>query len=123
MVRMRITAILTMAVISIAAISGCTTQSPPILTPVPVEVPIATPVYCEAASLQKPALPIATLKAESPPADTLRAYAATVAVLKGAVQERDLVIAGCAAPVGNVESPATLELPAGAAPAARTSAK
>jgi len=107
--------LLTIAIITITAISGCATQSPPILTPVSVEVPIATPVYCEAYTLEKPALPIAALKAESPPADTIRAYAATVALLKGAVEERDLVIAGCAAPVGSAQTPSTLEIaPSGA---------
>jgi hypothetical protein len=80
-------------------LASCASTPPaPILTPIAVNVPIATPVYCPVVKLDKPALPISTLKADSPPADTVRAYAATVAILKGAVQERDSVIAGCTAP-------------------------
>jgi hypothetical protein len=81
------------------AVAGCATQAaPPILTPVEVRVPIATPVYCQVGKLDNPELPIRRLKADSDPDDTIRAYAATVAILKGAVRQRDLVIAGCAAP-------------------------
>jgi hypothetical protein len=76
-------------------------QAGPILTPLAVNVPIATPVYCAVAKLDKPTLPISTLKADSAPADTMRAYAATVAILKGAVQERDSVLAGCVAPASS----------------------
>jgi hypothetical protein len=86
------------SVICIGALWGCAAQPQPILTPVEVQVPIATPVYCEVSKLDKPALPIGALNAESPPADTIRAYAATVALLKGAVEERDLELAGCADP-------------------------
>jgi hypothetical protein len=81
------------------SIYGCAAEpAPPILTPVEVKLPIATPVYCEVGKLDKPALPIATLKVDSVPDDTIRAYAATVAILKGAVAQRDLMLAGCAAP-------------------------
>ena len=79
-------------------VSCTSTQPRPILTPVEVKVPVATPVYCSVAKLDKPALPLSALKADSAPADTMRAYAATVAVLKGAVRERDSMLAGCAAP-------------------------
>ena len=123
MVITRVKTLLTIAIISMTAISGCATQSQPILTPVSVEVPIATPVYCEASTLEKPALPIAALTPDSPPADTIRAYAATVALLKGAVEERDLVIAGCAAPVGNAQTPSTLEIAPSGAVGSGTSAK
>ena len=86
----------------LASISGCATEQPqPILTPVEVKVPVATPVYCKVAKLDKPELPISALKTESAPDDTIRAYAATVAILKGAVRVRDLAIAGCAAPVSD----------------------
>jgi hypothetical protein len=85
-------------------IAGCASPLPPILTPVEVKVPVATPVYCNVGKLDKPALPLAALKADSAPADTIRAYAATVALLKGAVQERDSVIAGCAAPALSPQS-------------------
>jgi hypothetical protein len=84
-----------------ASICGCATEQPqPILAPVEVKVPVATPVYCQVAKLDRPELPISALKADSAPDDTIRAYAATVAVLKGAVRERDLAIEGCAAPAG-----------------------
>ena len=85
-------------VMCVGAIWGCAAQSEPVLTPVEVRVPIATPVYCEVSKLDRPALPLATLNAQSPPADTIRAYAATVALLKGAVEERDLELAGCTDP-------------------------
>jgi len=68
-------------------------------------VPVATPVYCQVAKPDQPALPLSELKADSAPDDTIRAYAATVAILKGAVRERDLAIEGCAAPV-NAQDPA-----------------
>jgi hypothetical protein len=84
--------------ICIAAVCGCAAQPQPILTPVEVQVPIATPVYCDVSKLDKPALPIGGLNPQSPPADTIRAYAATVALLKGAVEERDLELAGCTDP-------------------------
>jgi hypothetical protein len=81
------------------ALLGCGAQSPqPILTPLEVKVPVATPVYCEVGKLAKPELPIAALKPDSAAADTVRAYAATVAILKGAVRQRDLLLQGCGAP-------------------------
>ena len=87
--------------VAVATISGCASAPPqPILTPIEVKVPVATPVYCQVAKLDKPALPISALKTDSAPDDTIRAYAATVAILKGAVRQRDLAIEGCAAPAG-----------------------
>jgi hypothetical protein len=81
--------------------TGCA-FSPPFFsapaTPVEVEVPVIEPVYCQAGKGSRPALPIATLSATSAPADTIRAYAATVIVLKGLVRERDTIIAGCSEP-------------------------
>ncbi len=89
--------------VTLAAAAGCAGQPRnPAFTPIEVKIPVATPVYCELAKLTKPELPIADLKPDSAAADTLRAYAATVAILKGAVRERDAVIAGCAAPMGSV---------------------
>lgn len=85
--------------LTLAIISGCTTAPQPIPTPIEVQVPVATPVYCQVGELDKPALPLSTLKPDSAPADTIRAYAATVAILKGAVRQRDLAIEGCAASV------------------------
>ena len=84
-----------------ALLYGCAAEQPqPILTPIEVKVPVATPVYCQVAKLDKPELPISALKTDSAPDDTIRAYAATVAILKGAVLQRDLAIEGCAAPAG-----------------------
>jgi hypothetical protein len=102
------------AVAIMLTLSGCAAQPPaPILTPVEVQVPVAVPVYCNVAKLDKPELPLAALNADSAPDDTVRAYAATVAILKGAVRERDLIIAGCAAPPPD-EAPATINGPAAA---------
>ena len=63
-----------------------------------VNIPIATPIYCDVPALQSPSLAIASLTADSPPADTIRDYAATVDVLKSAVRERDAILKGCQAP-------------------------
>jgi len=84
--------------------TGCAIAPPPISpgVPITVKVPIQVPVYCEPPRLARPALPIAALKPSSPPADTLRAYAATVVLLKGAVEERDAVLAGCMKPATTV---------------------
>ena len=87
------------ALVMTASIAGCAAGQQPILTPIEVKVPVATPVYCKVAQLARPELPIAELKMDSAAPDTIRAYAATVAILKGAVRERDLVIAGCAPPL------------------------
>jgi hypothetical protein len=65
---------------------------------VTASVPIATPVYCQVPPLTHPVLPISALTDTSPPADTVRAYAASVAILKSAVVERDASLEGCAAP-------------------------
>jgi len=89
---------LVLVTIGIGAIAGCAAHQAPIAIPITVELPIATPVYCSPPPLDKPVLAIAALTASSTPADTVRAYAATVAILKGAVTERDDVIAGCGKP-------------------------
>jgi hypothetical protein len=95
------------ALLGLAMVCGCAAQpEQPLLTPVEVRIPIATPVYCQTGNLDKPALPLAALKADSASSDTIRAYAATVAILKGAVRQRDLVIAGCAAPARDEPLPA-----------------
>lgn len=92
-------------VVALVATSGCAGPAAnPVLTPIEVKIPIPSPVYCTVAKLAKPELPIAGLKSDSPPADTIRAYAATVAILKGAVRERDAEIAGCAAPSSDARS-------------------
>jgi hypothetical protein len=114
------TLVLTLALMT--SVFGCAAIGPqPILTPIEVKVPVATPVYCQVAKLDKPELPLSALKADSAPDDTIRAYAATVAILKGAVQQRDLVLEGCAAPVGGQQqTPAASD---GTASAAREVAK
>jgi hypothetical protein len=82
-------------------LAGCA-FSPPFFSapavPMEVDVPVFEPVYCQAPHSTRPALPIASLTPASPPADTLRAYAATVILLKGLVRERDALIAGCSEP-------------------------
>ncbi len=79
-------------------LAGCARVAAPAPRPYVVEVPVPTPIYCDAPALAPPALPIATLGAGSPPADTVRSYAATVVVLKAALAERDSILAGCAPP-------------------------
>ncbi len=78
-------------------IAGCAAGagSAPAVRPLMVQVPVLHETACPAPTLTDPALPLASLKPDSPPADTMRAYAAAVAILKGAVRERDAVLAGC----------------------------
>jgi hypothetical protein len=80
------------------ALAGCAPSagSAPVVRPLMVQVPVLHETPCPAPTLAEPTLPIAGLRPESPPADTMRAYAAAVAILKGAVRERDAVLAGCA---------------------------
>lgn len=87
----------------LALFAGCAVAPPavPVAMPVTVQMPMYKMVYCSAPVPARPALPIAALKPESAPADTIRAYAETVVILKGAVGERDMVIAGCAAPAAS----------------------
>jgi hypothetical protein len=82
-----------------AAIAGCAAGAGPVPTvrPLMVQVPVLHETPCPVPVLTHPALPIAGLKPGSSPADTMRAYAAAVTILKGAVRERDAVLAGCAA--------------------------
>ncbi len=86
------------AALALSVLAGCAGQAAPLTVPMRVEIPVATPVYCAAPAMEKPALPIAALDGDSAPADTIRAYAETVVILKGAVEQRDLVLAGCAKP-------------------------
>src|SRR5229473_1855622 len=65
------------------AIAGCARVTPPPAPrPVIVEVPVPTPIYCDVPALEPPTLAIAALAPASPPADTVRSYAASVDVLK-----------------------------------------
>jgi hypothetical protein len=88
------------AVCAAMVIAGCAAAvpPPPVVRTVTVQVPVVRQVPCPAPTLGDPALPISRLKPNSPPSDTMRAYAASVAILKGAVRERDSVLAGCAHP-------------------------
>ena len=97
------------------AIAGCAAGAAPapVVRPLMVQVPVLHETPCPIPTLADPALPFAGLTAGSPPADTMRAYAAAVAILKGAVRERDAVLAGCARAAH--PAPATLTM----TPAAR----
>ena len=80
-------------------LSACATVAPPAAPrPITVEIPVPTPIYCQVPTLEPPILPIASLTPDSPPADTVRFYAASVDVLKSAVRERDAILQGCAPP-------------------------
>jgi hypothetical protein len=81
-----------------AAIAGCAAAAAPApaVRPLMVQVPVLHETPCPVPVLEHPVLPISGLKPSSPPADTIRAYAAAVAILKGAVRERDAVLEGCA---------------------------
>ncbi len=104
MLERRLVAIVIVLAILLAAaaitfsLSGCAGTFTPAPRPVMVNIPVAAPVYCKVPPLAHPALPVAGLSADSPPANTIRSYAATVAILKAAVVQRDRVLAGCAAP-------------------------
>lgn len=82
------------------AIAGCAAAAAPLppVAPVKVEVPVLRQVPCPLPHLSDPELPLAALRPDSPPADTIHAYAASVVILKGAVRERDALLAGCARP-------------------------
>lgn len=90
-------------------LTGCASAPPlePLVMPQIVKVPVAQPIYCPAAKMTQPELPVAELKRGTAPADTIRAYAAAVVILKGAVRERDAVIAGCTKPGDSKEPPST----------------
>ena len=81
-------------------LAGCAFAPPTFApaTPVVVKTPVLHPVYCAAPPPQYPRLPISQLSGNSAPADTLRAYVASIIILKGVVRERDSVIAGCVDP-------------------------
>jgi hypothetical protein len=80
------------------AIAGCAPEVALPPRPVMVKVPVPVPVYCPIPKLQNPGLPIASLNPDSAPSDTMRAYAASVVILKAAVGERDHLLDGCRHP-------------------------
>ncbi|HLW69389.1 MAG TPA: hypothetical protein VKS22_02085 [Candidatus Binataceae bacterium] len=92
-------------------LAGCASAPPflPPAEPVEVRIPVDRPVYCAAPPPARPVLPIGALRTGSSPAETLRSYAATVIILKGAVRERDTLIAGCAAPPAPVQGQAATQ--------------
>ena len=67
------------------ALAGCAAGAGPAPTvrPLMVQVPVLHETPCPVPALADPALPLAGVGPESPPADTMRAYAAAVAILKG----------------------------------------
>lgn len=80
-------------------IIGCATRPAPVPpAPFTVDVPVPEPVYCSAQAPARPALPISALSESSSPADTIRAYAASVIILKGAVEQLARILAGCTRP-------------------------
>src|SRR5438445_1352550 len=89
-----------LALAAAIALAACETQIDDQVPPPPqqVEIPIAQPVYCDAPKMSRPGLPIGSLTESSSPAETIRAYAASIALLKGAVSQRDEIIAGCSRP-------------------------
>ncbi|MGH7917271.1 MAG: hypothetical protein ACREQE_07365 [Candidatus Binataceae bacterium] len=100
--------------LTLALLAGC--ASAPSLVPAPrpvmVKVPVFTPVYCEVKQPPPPSLPVAKLGADSAPADTMRAYVASVILLKGALEQSDALLNGCAEPkAANKSSPVTAANP------------
>lgn len=91
-------ALAALAMLGVLAGAGCALEPAPVpvVRPLMVQVPVLHEMPCSAPALADPALPIAGLTPASAPADTMRAYAAAVAILKGAVRERDAELAGCA---------------------------
>ena len=85
--------------------TGCA-SAPPIMVgrPVEVRVPIYEPAYCAVTIPGRPALPIAGLRPDSNPAAEVKAYAASVALLKAAVLEREDLLAACVKPTGEREA-------------------
>ena len=75
------------------AITGCAAQRPQT-----VDVPVVKHVYCDPGDTVFPELPLAKLAPDAAPADTIRAYASTVAILKGEVERRDILLDSCRAP-------------------------
>ena len=109
--------------LSLVLLAGCALSPPSFApaTPIEIKVPVFQPVYCTMPRLANPQLPISGLTASSPPADTLRAYAASVVLLKGAVRDLDAIIEGCSepsptapVPPGDDASPSDVAAPANA---------
>jgi hypothetical protein len=91
-------AVLLIALAALLLLCGCAARPAAIPLPKVVKEPVPFAVYCAPARPAPPALAIAGLRADSPPADTVRAYAADVAALKAAVTQRDELLDSCRAP-------------------------
>ena len=63
-----------------------------------VKVPMYQSVYCNPPELENPELPVSALRPGTTPAATMRAFAGSIVILKGAVRERDEIIKGCEKP-------------------------
>jgi hypothetical protein len=81
-------------------------------TPIEVKVPVYQPIYCTPPAVANPTLPISGLTAVSSPADTIRAYAASVVMLKATVRELDALIEGCEEPANATNDVTTTNAPA-----------
>jgi hypothetical protein len=82
----------------LALLMGCAAVPLPPPRPLTVKVPVFTPMYCDVARPPLPKLPLTALKSDSAPGETMRAYVASVILLKGAVEERDALLGSCRPP-------------------------
>ena len=86
--------------LTLVLVTGCA-SAPPIdvvARTITVKVPMYQSVYCDPPSLGNPELPVSALRPGTPPAATMRAFAGSIVILKGAVHERDEIIKGCEKP-------------------------
>lgn len=86
--------------LTLVLVTGCA-SAPPIdlvARTVTVKVPMYQSVYCDPPALENPELPVGALRPGTPPAETMRAFAGSIVILKGAVHERDEIIKGCERP-------------------------
>jgi len=86
------------ALVGLLLLSACATAPDVITRTEQVKVPITVRVYCDMPATPLPAFPIAKLTPDTRPAETVRAYAESIATLKTAVRERDTALAACATP-------------------------
>ncbi len=85
-------------VAALSLVTGCASAPDVITRTEQVKVPVAVRVYCTPPETAPVALPISKLAPDTQPAETVRAYAESVAALKAAVKERDTALASCEAP-------------------------
>ena len=86
--------------LTLVLVTGCA-SAPPIdvvARTITVKVPIYQSVYCDPPELGDPELPVSALQPGTTPAKTMRAFAGSIVILKGAVRERDEIIKGCERP-------------------------